>query len=1209
MAENKMNFTEEQQSAIHASGGALVVSAAAGSGKTRVLVQRVIEMLLSEEKPVYADRLLIVTFTKAAAAEMKQRILNEVERLLKENPENTHLRRQQVLLPNADICTVHSFCSRIVKENFSALDINQDFRIAEPAELSVMEYRVMSDIIEKQYALNKESFRLLSTILSSPKNDVQLERTLLEVYHKAAAHPDMESWLKKAEAMYQPTIPLKETIFAEIAYERLLMSVQYFEDILDTADRIVYDNPDAFCKDTATSAEKKLDSQKKFVSRLRELAENKDWNGISDTVVSYRKQKYLPPRGKNICVSRSELQTLKIIFTTIDNETQAQLRPIFGITEEVYQSDTEQIYPAVCCMCDILREFESGFFEKKKEKGILDFSDLEHLTLKLLTGKDGRKSALAENISQKYDAVMVDEFQDTNEIQDRIFRYVSRKEENMFVVGDVKQSIYRFREAMPEIFKSRIQNASEYRKGGAFPACIRLDKNFRSRPEVVDSVNFVFRTIMSEYMGDIEYNEKEMMKAGAVYPENPPLSATSYETEIHVLNTYSESEDDGRTEYEKEAVYIAKIIKEMIANGFQVSDNGTLRTAKYSDFCILMRFVSSHAHEYSEVMNQYGVPTYVSKPYSLLECYETNMVLSLLKAVDNRLQDIPMLAVMLCPVFGFTPDDLAYLKLRYQSAHLYPKIFQCSKTEDTDVPDGLREKCSHFIDLLGHLRKLSVTQSVSELTEIFFEKTGYIAVISAMSNGEIRIKNVRKLMSFIRDYENGAKGNLSEFIRHILYLEKSGTEISADDTAPEDSVKIMSIHHSKGLEYPVCILAGLNMKGNTIAPDIYCHKTLGFGMKMTDSETLCKYDTLQRNIILQSAEHEELSEAMRVLYVAMTRAREKLIAVTTFGGKKTSKKSDKTPTKDPLEEKLKEIASFVRITDGKIEPHCVENAGTFANWILMCALAHPSMKSLRARADAEDIIPIPTPSKWRYAEGSTDSGHAEKSVQEQTPAEPDQKLLSLLGERFGQTYKYASRLKIPAKVSASALVHQESGDSYIAQSRPSFMQGSSMTGAEKGTAMHTFLQYAEFSNLEDHIHDEKQRLLHTGKLSQEQYDNIHEEDIQAFIQSQTYRSILQAEKLYREYQFTVNISAGEADESYDENETVILQGAMDCLVYHSDGLIIIDYKTDHVRTLSELKRRYARQLALYKNAAEQIFEIPVKKCIIYSIRLGSEIEI
>ncbi len=1194
-----MKFTPAQQDAIDASGGSIIVSAAAGSGKTRVLVQRVIRLLTDKENPVPADRLLIVTFTKAAAEEMRSRISAAIDDLLFYDPDNTALRRQQLLLPNADICTIHSFCSRIIRENFYLLDIDQDFRIASEGESNILKHRIISDMIEERYSSGSGSFRLLSEILSASKSDKDLEKNILNVYESSSAHPFPSMWLDMVSEFYDPEIPVQKTIFADHAIGQLSSAITYMTELLEEAEEVIVSNP-VFCTGTATCGENKLNYLKNFLSSLTEAVKDREWDKISDCMTSYKNVSYRKPASKKNPPSEEECRIVKNCFDNIHTAVCDNLS-IFGITEEIYKKDAELLYPAVLELCDILKCFYKRYFDAKKEKGILDFSDLEHLMLMLLTENTDngmKKTDFAKTLSQQYDQIMVDEYQDTNETQECIFRFVSQDEKNLFVVGDIKQSIYRFREAMPEIFKNRRAASVRYnRDDPVFPATIILDKNFRSRDGIINTVNFVFHSIMSERVGEIEYNEDEKLTTGAEYPETDLPSH-----EIHLLDGYSmgagSSDDDEEADlYEKEAAYIAGMIKKKIRQGMMVTENGRERPATFGDFAILMRFVSSHGQTYADVLNRCGVPAYIDKPYSLFGCYEINIVLSLLKTIDNPLQDIPVLALLLCPVFSFTADDLTDLKTDYQEKYIYSKICSCASDSAGDAV--LQKKCIYFIEVFDRLRKLSVTVSVSRLLDTFFELTGFLPIINTSENGNIRIRNIRKFLNFVRDYEKNSRYGLTGFVRHIEHLEESGTEISAGDTIPADSVKIMSIHHSKGLEFPVCILASLNSKGNNTDDEIMCHADLGLGLKTIDRDNMLKFNTLQRNVISLCKNNEDVSEAMRVLYVAMTRAKEQLISVVSY------------PASSPesLENKIKKIGALVKIKDGRISPFSVSAASSLADWIIMCAMVHPSMKELRSFAERDDLPVFASDSKWKYVFVS--SVEEEQKTQETvlTRASVDKELLSRIETRFAEEYRDSIRTVIPSKVSASALVHNDMMDIFIARSRPSFMQEDNMTGAERGTAMHRFLQYADFSQIEHSPEKELSRLTQQGSLNKEQSEAIRIDDIRKFTESRLFSHIKNAEKLLREYRFTVNISASDIDDSYPEDEKVILQGAIDCLIFESDGIIILDYKTDRIKDISELSDKYSKQLSLYKKAARQLFDLPIKSCMIYSIHKGMEIEL
>ncbi|MDD6489333.1 MAG: helicase-exonuclease AddAB subunit AddA [Clostridia bacterium] len=1201
---SKMNFTPSQEDAINAKGGAILVSAAAGSGKTRVLVERVIRRLTDEENPIDADRFLIVTFTNAAANEMKKRISDAIDDRLAKDPDNTELRRQQLLLPRANISTVHSFCSNIIRENFYVLNVNQDFRIAEDSETAAMKNRVMSDIIEEMYAQKSGEFRLLSSILSGTKSDSGLEKAILDVYEKSLAHPFPEQWIAESVEFYNPDIKISDTIFAKKALEYIKSVIEYLQMLLDESYEIISANQFFECgKDSSGINSYHLG--KNFIESLNDAVGTGQWSEVSDCVLSYTKLPYRTSTSKKFEVSQEEKDIVKNCFDSINKTVEEKLQPLFSFTEEIYHNDAEQLYPVMQCLQKILTEFNKRYEQAKNEKGILEFSDLEHLMIKLLikqTDSGYEKTDFARNISKRFDEIMIDEYQDTNEIQELIFRAVSDDGKNIFVVGDVKQSIYGFREAMPEIFIRRREKASLYdRNNPQFPAKIVLDKNFRSRESVIDSVNYVFNLLMSKRVGDIDYNDEEKLVMGATYPEKKDT-----EFELHIINadknSSENSENDDLSKDEKEARHIVDIINDMFKNGTTVTEKDGERPIQYSDICILLRNKSSHASVFSKVLNENGIPTHTDKSNSLFECYEVNVALSFLKIVDNPLQDIPLLSIMMSSVVGFTADDLAVIRKHknqplYKSVYLAARPFikysdseENSDTEKETLTDEeiiVGKKCAVFIDELAYYRKLSVTVTVSKLLDVFFERTSYIEAVSAMKNGKIRVQNIRKMMNFIRNYESGSSG-LTGFIRFLTHVEESGSSITADDTAPADSVSIMTIHHSKGLEFPVCIMASTASKGGGDKDAIHCHSQLGIGIKTIDTENMLKFSTFQRTVIDNENLHKDKCEALRVLYVAMTRAKEKLIVI-------SSLKSTE----------LNKIAKTLKVKDGKILPYNVENANTIAELIVMCALLHPSMSELRKDAGAENITTVPSKSDWKYLRVGNIQNSITETTEEYTE-QIDNNFMEFLKTRFQQKYSDQSRTLIPSKVSASALAHNDSKFDFVAITRPAFMQEKKMTGTERGTAMHEFLQYADFIKIKDDTESEKQRILKEGFMSSEQINALNNDDINKFTQSELFSRMLNSEKLYKEYRFTVNIPAKDIDENADCDDSVILQGAIDCIFTENGELVIVDYKTDRVKDISELADRYSKQLKLYKNAAEQVFEMPVRECIIYSLHLGKQ---
>ncbi len=1195
---SNMNFTPAQQNAIDARGGSILVSAAAGSGKTRVLVQRVIKLLTDSENPIDADRLLIVTFTNAAAAEMKSRISSAVDELLIQQPNNESLRRQQLLLPRADICTIHSFCNRIIKENFYLLDVNRDYRIGSESEFTVLQRNVLKDIIEEMYSSGREDFVILREIFAGAKSDSDIEKTILDVYNKSNSHPFPQSWIDGAVEFYNPDIPLSETVFAMKVFDYMDSILGFVKSVLGRGYEVI-DNNEAFQKDNKTSAINCYDYYNKFVNKLIDLNKKNSWDAISNFISCYNTQSYRKPTGKNIDVTEEECTKVKNCFDLINSSIMQGIKPFFDFTDEIYSSDTKQLYPVVKCLSEILNEFRKRYSRFKKERGILEFSDLEHLLLKLLVKKTEngyQKTDFAEDLSQQYDEIMIDEYQDTNEAQEMIFRAISKNEKNIFVVGDVKQSIYRFREAMPEIFIRRREKCSLYDdKNPKFPSKIILDKNFRSREGIIESVNFVFERLMSQNVGGVEYNADEKLVVGANYPQT-----SEPEVELHIIENKSIDESEMElSSDEAEAGHIVSIINDMISKGFEIKDGEKMRPVRYGDFCVLLRNLSTHARVFSDVLNKNGIPAYTEKQYSLFECYEVNVALSFLKIVDNPVQDIPLLSVMFCPVFGFTPDDLSVIKSDFKRKSLYGSVVAAANNCDPNKgEDLLKNKCLEFIKSLSYYRNISITVTTDTLLNIFFEKTGYVSVISAMKNGNIRIKNLRKLMNFVREYESGSDNGLTGFVRFIAYLEESGSTINAGDTSPADSVKIMSIHHSKGLEFPICIMAATASRGDARKDTVLCHSQLGFGINTIDRKNMLKFSTLQRSVINKELERESKSEELRVLYVAMTRAKEKLIMLSTV----------KSGSENSYQKMLGKAAASM-ITDGnRISEYSVENAKTLSDWIIMCALLHPSMDKLREDAGVEGIIAVPTKSVWKYEHiVYTGKDEIETPEEEYTP-NISVEMMDFLKKRFAEKYPFEDRTKIPSKISASALAHNKNKFEFVAKSRPSFAYSKKMTGTERGTALHIFMHYADLEKMKYALNDEKKRIIKSGFMSEEQCSALDDNDILKFTDGELYRRMLNADKVYREYRFTINISAKDVDENTDCCENVILQGAVDCLFIEDNKIVIIDYKTDRVKEIQQLSELYSKQLELYKKAIEAVFELPVKECIIYSLHLGEQIK-
>ena len=1232
MSEKKITFepTPRQQDAITASGGSIIVSAAAGSGKTRVLVQRVIRHLTEERIP--ADRLLILTFTNTAAAEMKTRIADALDQLIEEEPDNDFYRRQQLLLSGADICTIDSFCSKMVKENFFRLGISRDFRIGTSAQLFEMRRSIMSDVIESFYsAVEKRQgdapspFGLLSLILTDPKLDADLEQQLLTAYDKYISNAFPEKWMEKAIESYSPDTDARSCEAAVFLTEKLREVVPELRSIFDQALEYRNEIEEQNSRKSKKMYESALGAYDRYEYFLEELEDifsgaEPDPDEVSELVRDFEKITISTGATKEEGIKAAAYFLGSFADTVIK-----KMVPVMSFSTESIISDNTRLYPVILCLRDILEEFDARFFKAKCDKNILDFHDLESLMLKLLYDREDetgeyKRSAFAEELAGKYHEIMVDEYQDTNDVQENIFRAVSRNEENLFVVGDVKQSIYRFRDARPVLFRERCKASGMYdRNAPGFPAMIVLDRNFRSRRGIIECANYLFGLLMSERMGDIDYDENHRLEYGADYAESDEP-----EFELHLLdyvkgNGDSEGDEEEPDRVRAEAAYCASLIRDMMDRGVRITRKGRLVPAGYGDFCILLRAVRSTAYIYSAELEKAGIPAYTDTEYDLLQCYEIRAAMSFLKIINNPSSDVDMLAALMCPVIGFTPDEAAHIKTA-KGKSFYKKLMYIAYVEKDDSLSG---RCAEFLELIREFRHISVSTSVDRLMSLFFEKTGFIPVMSAMDKGEMRVRNIRRFLGVAEEYEKGSFGGLTGFVRHIKYLEETGNGITVSDTACANAVRIMTIHHSKGLEFPICILANTNSSAKKDLSRINFNSGLGIGLRAVDEEKLTKHNTAQYNAIRLLSEEEEKSEQLRVLYVAVTRAKEKLIVLSSV----TCKGDD-----PENEEKLDYLKYISRLADNirydherrRIAPATTAECRNYSDWILSAALLNSEMTGLRECVGdilAEKELPAlscPSMSVFRHVISFDPAG---KSRSKDDLPVYDKDMDSFLRERFSDRYKNDISASIPAKVSASVLAHRGLSAEFVASSKPSFAITRGPDPAAVGTAVHLFLQKADFDRLYNEIREEgdisreKQRLVCQGLMPPDKAELVECRHVEKFVKSSLFERMRNADNIFREYRFTARLSADalyspESPEAgaAGKYETV-LQGEIDCLFEEKGGIVIVDYKTDRTRDMQALAGRYSLQLELYKKAAEKLFDKKVTQCCIYSLYNGEEVYI
>ena len=1182
---SERNWTESQRDAIDARQGTLFVSAAAGSGKTAVLVQRVIERLTDPVSPSDADRLLVVTFTNAAAAEMKERIGERLAELLEKNPGDMQLQRQQMLLQRANISTIHSFCSDLVRENFYKLNISPDFRILEEHEWKLLREQAMAQVLEQAYAQATPDFQEFLEGFCAERNDQRMMGLIDHLYDFLRTHPFPKRWMEEQEQAYQADMPIGKTPWGQVILDYAAGMVSYAILLTEHALELLTQD------DKLKQAYTEMFSEELTGYRyLQEVLQSGDWDRTAQALSSITYIRMPTPRG----YKDDPLQQQIASFRKESKEAMEKLGTFFAQSEEEYRRELERLAPLIHTLFDLTLRFSQELDTLKLQKKAADFNDLEHWVLQLLMEEteDGIcRTEEAIQLSKQFDEVMVDECQDINETQDMLFRAISREEQNLFMVGDVKQSIYGFRQAMPKLFLDRRNAFPAYsRTENQYPASLMLDRNFRSRQTVVDSVNFLFRQLMSEQAGDVVYQGKEELVAGAEYPPQEGC-----ETRLDFLQPDQQREEDASEEAMAvlEARHIASMIASMMEDGFLVTNRTGQRPARYGDFCILLRSANRYAAEYAKELQRHGIPAQSDVSPGFFETSEIAVMLSFLRVIDNPIQDIPLLAVLMSSVYGFTADDMADIRLEGRALPLYLALVQHAESGDTRSQTVLKD--------LDEYRMIAATMPSDRMLERIYEKSGYRNMVQAMDDGERRLANLQLLLDYARKYESFGYHGISRFIQFLDRLQEKDFDLpsAAVCTESDNVVRVMSIHRSKGLEFPVCIVAGCDREINSRKADTLLHPKLGVGMKLWNNEGFYRYNTLPRKAIALEEDRETMSEELRILYVAATRAREKLIFVATVKN---------------LEKRLSALGAPLTEAE-QIDSHLVTQVSRMSDWLMMCGMRHPDGQKLRELAGVTDeIIQRKGYTPWDIRILLPPEADQVPEIREEEPAEADLSLLQTLQKQVEYRYPYEGLRGIPAKVTASALTKKEEaahpGESLL--SRPSFLYSKGLTPAERGTALHSFLQFSNYAAAAENPQAELERLQAQGFLTKEQAEAVNRKQVGQFFQSQIAKRMLASSYLVREYRFAVEIPASQAAPESSQNlpltdHTVVLQGAVDCAFEEDGELVIVDYKSDRSSQPEELWRRYHKQLELYAMAMEQCTGKPVKECLLYSFHWNQEI--
>ena len=1176
-------WTEQQLAAVTGEESTLLVSAAAGSGKTAVLVERIIRKITDETHPTDIDRLLVVTFTNAAAAEMRERIGAAIASKLEENPSSENLARQMALSSKASITTIHSFCLELLRTNFSPAGVDPNFRIADATEETLLRMEALDEVVDEMYEDDAlaEDFAVLLENYSGVKNRESFDKLIQNIFHFVMSLPDPEGWLESAAERFS----LSAGGFTESALAREIMKlagetmcelVRGYDEMIRKADA------DDGGENLGLFLRLERDCLRHFF-QMKSYREAREW---AQSVIFAT----FPRQPKNSSPQYWEY-IKKLRDKAKDTFDKVILGDFFELSSEEQEHTAAVLYPQMRCLSELVRRLRVRFDEKKAERGLLTFNDLEHGCYRLLADENGNPTELAQTVAARYDEILIDEYQDTSRLQEAIFAAI-KQGNRLFMVGDIKQSIYRFRNTDPLLFGAKKASFSE--QEGAAERKIILSKNFRSRKEILSGINFIFQRLMSAEAGEIDYNEEEMLYPGSEYPECPhPMPS---DLQLHLLDASEDAAENEQEDaelpadgIESEARLTASLIAQLLADGYQVLTKSGYRTITYRDICILLRKTKDWGEIFLKTLSDYGIPAYSDRGGGFLQSAEVETVLSLLKIIDNPYQDLPLLSVLRSQMEGLSTNDLAQIRLADPKGGFFDALRARAR-----AADELAERLQGFLRRLESFRERSQYLSLYELIWSIYRETGFYDAQGTLPNGLMRQSNLRLLAMRAKEYEKTSFCGLYQFIRFVDHFRGAGGDYDAARTIGEeqDAVRIMSIHKSKGLEFPVVFLcgAGKQMNREDLKAQVLIHPSLGYGPKFIDPKLRITYPTAVRTVVKKRIEKEMISEEMRILYVALTRAREKLFVVGSM--KNADKKLYSLGTRTDAE--------------GRFSPETVLDAKSYLEWFFMALLPHPGCDALRRSIDYPLKISredSPWSAFW-HTDAASEVMTEQPQPQKEEPSCADtERLLSLLRYR----YPYRCDETLPTKVTVSELKNkrlreEDLSDVYL-YPRPKFLQeprGGHLSGAARGTAFHTALQRLDLARAaREGAESQLAELVQQGYLSQREAESVDCSKIRRFLETSVGFLLLHADRVEREVMFGIHIPAKEAEPDYEGSEPIMLQGVIDCVIIKDGEITVLDYKTEHVTSEEEIREKYGVQLEYYARAAQILYGLPVMHRLIY----------
>ena len=1184
------SLTEEQRAAVENRGGGLLVSAAAGSGKTRVLVERLLHRVTAEGRNI--DEFLVITYTRAAAEELRSRIAQELSRRLAQSPGDRHLRRQQTLVYKAQISTIHAFCTVLLRECGHLLDLESDFRLCDEGEAQVLMDRALGEVLDRRYETLSpgDDFTFLVDTMSAGRDDSRLVQIVRDIDQKIQSHPHPGAWLDEQERAFalNGVEDAGQTPWGALLLRHARQQAGYCRGQLARALELCGLDP-ALSRAYAPSLSSTLQDLEDFLA-----VPEGNWDEAAR-----RAQISFPRLGAaRNCADPGTQERVKAIRERCKKRLAGVAELLEGSSAQLL-GDMRAVYPAVRALFALVRDFEGAYAAEKNRRGLVDFSDLEHMAVKLLVGEDGEPTPLARQWSGRFTEIMVDEYQDTNEVQNAIFDALSREGKNLFLVGDVKQSIYRFRLADPTIFLEKYRRFQPYLQAKAGEERrILLSRNFRSRPQVLEGANYLFRSLMSEELGEMDYTDQEALYPGGRFPE-----AEGQEAELDLLDL---SRPDGEEEQgEKadknllEARFVARRIRAMLEEGQPVTgEGGELRPVRAEDVVILLRSPGSVLHHYAQALGEWGLPWQAEGAEDFFASTEVNVALSLLQIVDNPRQDVALISVLRSPVYGFSGDRLAQLRAGAQG-DFYSAVEEAARRGETD--------CAAFLEELSALRFGAGDRSSHQLIWHIYDVTNLLGLFGAMPDGESRQAHLLTLYELARSFEESGHRGLFGFLSHLERLRASGNRLSIPQAAgPGGGVRILSIHRSKGLEFPVVFLCGLARRFNRedAQKPMLFHPKLGIGPKGLDQERMLEYPTLARRAVARQLDREMMAEELRLLYVAVTRAKDKLVMTCTLTGGMAELK------------KLEEDSAC------PVEPQALSACLSVGQWILLAALARPEGEVFRTTPPRRDPK-IPLGPAWVIRMEKVEGLEPPDAQEAQEKSRPPEEWGDL-SRVLSWTYPHLALAQIPSKLTATQLkgrpldeeVAEGAGDrkrlSPPVFSHPQWEAGP-LTPAQRGTALHLALQCMDFGRADSRqsLQEEIDRLVDEQLLTPQQGEAIEVDRLAAFFNSPLGREIRGAQRLRREFKFSLLVPAADYDPQGEPGEEILLQGVVDLWFETEDGITVVDFKTDRIGPdkMAARAEEYRPQLAAYSRALAQITGVPVVRQILWFFSLNRPYEL